>query len=73
MPTVLYLVRSPLHTLSHALLSVDDSAVVLSLEDHFLPVQVLRATSPFGVKEGDHLSYKQLLAMVLKSEKVLTL
>jgi hypothetical protein len=70
---VVYVVRSPLHTLSHALFADDGSAVVLSMEDPFLPAKVLRATNSTGLTEGERLSYEQVLAVVLGSKKVMTL
>lgn len=73
MPAVVYVVRSPLHTLSHALFSADDSAVVLSLEDPLLPGKVLCATSKTGLTEGEQLSYERVLTIVLESSKVITL
>ena len=73
MPAVVYVVRSPLHTLSHALFSGDGSAVVLSLEDPLLPGKVLRATNTIGLTEGERLSYEQVLAVVLEGKKVMTL
>ena len=73
MPSVLYVVRSPLHTLSHALFSADGSAAVLSLEDPLLPGKVLRATNNSQLTEGKRLSYEQVLAIVLESTKVMTL
>ena len=73
MPSVVCIVRSPLHTLSPALFSEEGSVVVLSLEDPSLPGKVLRATNSTGLTEGERLSYEQMLAIVLKSEKVMTL
>lgn len=73
MPSVVYVVRSPLHTLSHALFSGDGSAMVLSLEDPFLPGKVLSATDDSRLSEGERLSYEQVLAIVLESKKVMTL
>ena len=72
MPSVVYIIRTPLNTLSPALFSGDDdSPVVLSVEDPILPGKVLRANNELVV--GERLSYKQLLAVVLNCEKVLTL
>ena len=73
MPSVVYVVRSPLHTLPHALFSGEDSAVVLSLEDPLLPAKVLRGANPSRLTEGERLSYEQVLAIVLESKKVVTL
>ena len=72
MPSLVYVVRSPLQRLSHALLPRDGSAVVLSLENPLLPGKVLRATSTTRLEEGERLSYEQVLAIVLES-KVVTL
>ncbi len=73
MTAVVYVVRSPLHTLSHALFSVDDSVVVLSLEDPLLPGKILSATNSAGLAEGEQLSYERVLAIILESDKVMTL
>ena len=52
---------------------LDDSAVVLSLEDRHLPGKVLCATNSTQLTEGERLSYEQVLTIVLESEKVMTL
>lgn len=72
MPSVVYVVRSPLHTVSPVLLPGDDCAVV-SVEDPLFPGKVLRATDDSPLPEGERLSYKQLLEIVLQSKKVMTL
>lgn len=72
MPSLVYVVRSPLQSLSHALLPGDGSAVVLSLEDPLLPGKVLCATTSTRLTEGERLSYEQVLAIVLEN-KVVTL
>src|SRR5689334_6753776 len=73
MSAVVYVVRSPLLTLSRALFPSDGSAVVLSLEDPLLPGRVLRATTTTGLKEGERLSYEQVLAIILAGKKTMTL
>ena len=72
MPPLVYIVRSSLHGLSHALLPEDGSAVVLSLEDPLLPGKVLCAATIPRLTEGERLSYEQVLTIVLES-KVVTL
>lgn len=71
MPSVIYIVRTPLDTLSPALFCGNDSRAVLSVEDPILPGKVLRANNELVV--GERLSYEQILAVVLKCNKVLTL
>lgn len=71
MPSVVYIVRTPLHTLSHALFSEDDSQAVLSVENPILPGKVLCANNELVV--GERLSYEKILAVVLECKKVLTL
>ena len=73
MPSVVYVVRSPIHTLSPALFSENGSGMVLSLEDPLLPGKVLRTANDTLIQEGAHLSYEQMLAIVLDSKKVMTL
>jgi hypothetical protein len=70
---VVYVVRSPLHTLSQSLLSENTSDVILSLEDPLLPGKVLRATNNTQLTEGEKLSYEQVLKILLTSTKVITL
>jgi len=72
MPSVVYVVRSPLHTLPPALLPGDGS-VVVSVGDPLFPGKVLRATDDPRLAEGECLSYEQLLEIVLESKKVMTL
>lgn len=73
MLSAVYIVRSPLHTLSQALLSEKSSAVVLSLEDPLLPGKVLRVTSTTQFTEGEKVSYQQILDILLRSTKVIAL
>ena len=73
MLSAVYIVRSPLHTLSQALLSETSSAVVLSLEDPLLPGKVLCATNINQFTEGERLSYEQILDIFLGSTKVIAL
>jgi len=73
MSSAVYIVRSPLHTLSQALLPENSSAVVLSLEDPLLPGKVLRVTDTTQFTEGEKVSYEQILKILLTSTKVITL
>jgi hypothetical protein len=73
MLSAVYIVRSPLHTLSQALLSENSSAVVLSLEDPLLPGKVLRVTNTTQFTEGEKVSYQQILDILLRSTKVIAL
>jgi hypothetical protein len=72
MPSVVYVVRSALHTVSPALLPGDDCTVV-SVGDPLFPGKVLHATDDSPLGEGERLSYEQLLEVVLQSQKVMTL
>ncbi len=73
MMSAVYIVRSPLHTLSQALLSENSSAVVLSLEDPLLPGKILRVTNTTQFTEGEKVSYQQILDILLRSTKVIAL
>ncbi len=73
MLSTVYIVRSPLHTLSQALLPENSSAMVLSLEDSLLPGKVLRVTNITQFTEGERLSYEQILTILLGSTKVIVL
>jgi hypothetical protein len=73
MSSAVYIVRSPLHTLSQALLPENSSAIVLSLEDPLLPGKVLRVTNTNQFTEGERLSYEQILEILLRSTKVIAL
>jgi len=73
MSSAVYIVRSPLHTLSQALLPENSSAMVLSLEDPLLPGKVLRVTNTTQLTEGERLSYEQILEILLRSTKVIAL
>ncbi len=68
-----YIVRSPLHALSEALLPGNSSAMVLSLEDPLLPGKVLRVTNTTQFTEEERLSYEQILEILLGSTKVIAL
>ncbi len=73
MLSAVYIVRSPLHTLSQALLPENSSAMILSLEDPLLPGKVLSMTNTTQFTEGERLSYEQILELLLKGTKVITL
>jgi hypothetical protein len=73
MLSAIYIVRSPLHTLSQALLPENSSAIVLSLEDPLLPGKVLCVTITTQFTEGERLSYEQILELLLRSTKVIAL
>jgi hypothetical protein len=74
MPPVVYVVRSPMQTLPNLLLPMHDSTIVLALEDDPLPGRVLRTPRDDGrLREGERLSYEQVLAICIGSEKVVTL
>ncbi len=73
MLSAVYIVRSPLHTLSQALLPENSSAMVLSLEDPLLPGKVLHVTNTTQFTEGERLSYEQILELLLRSTKVIAL
>jgi hypothetical protein len=73
MSSAVYIVRSPLHTLSQALLPENSSALVLSLEDPLLPGKILRVTNTTQFTEGERLSYEQILEILLGSTKVIAL
>jgi hypothetical protein len=73
MSSAVYIVRSPLHTLSQALLPENSSAMVLSLEDPLLPGKILRVTNTTQFTEGERLSYGQILEILLGSTKVIAL
>ncbi len=71
--SAVYIVRSPLHTLSQILLPEKSSAIVLSLEDPLLPGKVLSVTNTTQFTEGERLSYEQILELLHKGTKVITL
>jgi hypothetical protein len=73
MSSAVYIIRSPLHTLSQALLPENSSAMVLSLEDPLLPGKILRVTNTTQFTEGERLSYEQILEILLGSTKVIAL
>ncbi|OQW30328.1 MAG: hypothetical protein A4E19_10505 [Nitrospira sp. SG-bin1] len=69
---MVYLIRSPVHALHRALFSEDTSEVVVSLEAQ-LSGEVVRGMHKLGVKAGDKLSYSDVIDILLKAEKILTL
>ena len=73
MLSAVYIVRSPLHTLSQALLPENSSAMVLSLEDPLLPGKVLCVTNTTQFTEGERISYEQILELLLRSATVIAL
>jgi hypothetical protein len=73
MMSAVYIVRSPIHTLSQALFSENSSAMVLSLEDPLLPGKVLHVTNTTQITEGEKVSYQQILDILLTSTKVIAL
>ena len=68
-----YIVRSPLHTLSQALLSENSSDMIISLENPLLPGKMLSVTNTTQLAEGERLSYEQIRELLLRSTKVIAL
>ncbi|UVT15996.1 MAG: hypothetical protein H8K04_19765 [Nitrospira sp.] len=73
MSSVVYVVRSPLHTISQSLCPEQGSVLMISLKDSLLPGTVVSTTKEFPLEDGEQLSYEQLMAVLVKSEKVVTL
>jgi hypothetical protein len=73
MPSIVYIIRSPLQTLSHALFTEESCTLVLSLEDPDLPGKVVKTSHNTHFRDGEKLSYGQMLEIVLGGGKVITL
>ena len=73
MSSVVYVVRSPLHTISQSLCPEQGSVLMISVEGSPLPGKVLSTTKKFSLKEGERLSHEQLVSVLVKSEKIMTL
>jgi hypothetical protein len=72
MPSVVYIVRSPLHALSPALLPGNDSTVIFVGAPSFSGM-ILRMATGLRSAESEHLSYAQLIEILLQSRKVIVL
>ncbi|MDK2744460.1 MAG: hypothetical protein H8K03_11820 [Nitrospira sp.] len=73
MSSVVYVVRSSLHTISQSLCPEQGSVLMISLKDSLLPGTVISTSKEFPLEDGEQLSYEQLMAVLVKSEKVVTL
>lgn len=73
MTSVLYLLRSPSQVVSPALYQNRGDALVISVEDMTQPARIVKAPQEYGMKTGESVSYEQLIALFVKSEKVVTL
>jgi hypothetical protein len=73
MSSVVYVVRSSLHTISQSLCPEQGSVLMISLKDSLLPGTVISTNKEFPLEDGEQLSYEQLMAVLVKSEKVVTL
>ena len=76
MTSVLYLLRSPSHIVLPALYQESGTALVVSMEDQSLvpkPATIVAAPSECVWKAGQSLSYRELMSLVVESEKVVTL
>ena len=80
MSSLVYLLRTPIQTVSHSLSPPDDpNVVVLRVQDTvtmgvpFEPAEILRPGNLFPLKQGERLTYKQLLDVISAAGKVITL
>lgn len=70
---MVYMIRTPLKTLSHTLFISNGSQLVLSLEDPGCPGKVVESPPAAKFVAGETLSYEQILKIVLESKTVVTL
>jgi len=80
MPSLIYVLRSPAHTISHSLYPSDNpNVVVLSIEDTvptvipLQPAEMLQPGKMLPFKVGEKLTYKQLFDVIIEAENVITL
>jgi hypothetical protein len=73
MSSVIYLLRSPSQVISPALFRNSNSTLVISIEDTSLPAKVVKTTPRCSLREGEGLSYGQLMGLLVETEKVVTL
>lgn len=73
MESVVYLVRPPLDESSPLLSSGDNSAIVIAVEKSLSAGKVLKSAVGFPWEKGNLLSYKELLELLLRSHRVITL
>ena len=73
MALFVYVVRSPTQTLSPALFSRDPSTLVLSLENPRLPGKVIGSPQNAPHREGETLSYDEIIKILLGSKKIVAL
>ena len=73
MSSVIYLLRTSLRTISTSLYQDLGSVLVISMEDTSLPAKVVKTTPQYTLTEGEQLSYEQLLGLLVKADKVVTL
>lgn len=80
MSPLVYVLRSPAHTIAPALYSSDKpSVVILGIEGAVTtvvasqPAEILKSASTFPFKTGERVTYKQLLDVIIEAEKVITL
>ena len=76
MPFPMYLVRSPLSTLSDHLYKMGNPALLtvgIEKATHTQPGEVLQLDERFSLTAGQSLSYPELLRIVIEQKKVITL
>ena len=80
MPSLIYVLRSPAHTISHSLYPPDNpNVVVLGIEDtvHTVaplqPIEMLQPGKMLHFKVGEKLTYKQLFDVIIEAGNVITL
>ncbi len=80
MPSLIYVLRSPAHTISHSLYPPDNpNIVVLGINDTvptgipLQPAEMLQPGKMLHFKVGEKLSYKQLFDVIIEAENVITL
>jgi hypothetical protein len=80
MSSLVYLLRHPDHLLSRSLYVPDDSGVVslgidgtVDGEPPFRAARVLRSGTSCSSKEGESLTYGQLVEVLVQAKKVITI
>lgn len=73
MSMIVYVVRPPGQSIAHSVCLREDAGVVLSLDKTLPPGKVEKTVKPSLVQRDEKLSYDQVLTLLLKADKVITL
>lgn len=73
MRLIVYITRPSKQSIARSICLKKGADVVVSLDDTVLPGKVEMCVEPFPIQQGERLTYDQVLMLLFKADKVITL